>query len=462
MELDKIKAKIAKLSKEKNVEVQVLWDTFFFQELIARLSISDYKNHFVLKGGFYLQSVVGVETRNTMDIDLKIIGKSLSDDELYCIINDIINMRGNEMINFEIKSINNIKAETKYGGKTVKLYASFYNIKKVFSLDIGVGDIVTPNPMKYGFTSLFYEDKEFDVLAYPIETCMAEKLETIIAKGINNSRSKDLLDLYLYESQNYDCDTFVFATINTFAFRGSIYDKERILNTIEDVFSNRRIYELYLNYQSKRSFAKDITFEMCKESVYRLVSKLIFRDKLVLSEYDIEMDLIRHGQDEEDKLGGWSDNHLTSEGISQITSLARTIDGNYDLLISSDLNRAKESAEIISKELQMDIVFNQNLREINNGDLRNLTKTQFDESYPNLFFSSLGMDESYPNGESPTSFYNRVYSEFLRIINENKGKKILIVTHGGVITILLSLVNGYPYSNKLKIAPSVGAIVKLR
>ena len=230
------------------------------------------------------------------------------------------------------------------------------------------------------------------------------------------------------------------------------------------VFDSERHRELFENYKSKNSFANAISYEMCKSAVYELFGKLVFVDKVELSKYGIELHLVRHGKDEEDKIGGWSDNHLTREGINEIEMLKEKLDDDYDVFISSDLIRAKESSYILNEKLKMNITFDDHFRETNNGVLKNLTKKEFDLKYPGFYYSSLNMDENYPNGESPNMFYDRVKAAFEHLLYTYRcrNKKILLVTHGGVITVILSLINGYKYSNMLKIAPKTGTIIVLK
>lgn len=460
MELDRVKAKINKISKENNIDVQATWDILFFDEFLERLSKSEYKNRFVLKGGFYLQSIVGINSRSTMDIDLKLIGNGLSNDELYKIFIEICSNNDNSII-LKVLGVSDITAETKYGGKTVKIEAKFYNVKKIFGIDIGFGDVITPYPKNYNYY-LKIKDSECDLLSYPIETCIAEKFETLISKGINNSRSKDLLDIYLYSGQKYDSNILNASIINTFNLRGTIYEKSHIENVLNNVFNSIRIKELYENYQKKHKFALNICFDDCKNAVYEIFNKLEFKDKINLNDYAIELHIVRHGQDEKNKLGGWSENHLIDEGINQVNKLKDEIDDNYDLFISSDLTRCVETSNIINEKLNMDIIYDSNYREVNNGDLKNLTLEEFNNKYPGLYFSSLDMDEKYPNGESPNDFYNRVSKAFIDLLENNIGKKILLVTHGGVITVLLCLIKGYKYSNYLKIVPNTGTLTKLK
>ena len=460
MELDIIKAKVNKVSKENNIDVQAAWDILFFDEFLERLSNSKYKNKFILKGGFYLQSIVGINSRSTMDIDLKLIGSALSNEEIYQIIDEICNTSNNS-IKLKPTGVNDITAETTYGGKTVKIEAKFYNIKKTFGIDIGFGDIVTPYPLNYNYY-LIFKDIECKLLSYSIETCIAEKFETLISKGVNNSRSKDLLDIYLYSNQQYDSLLLNASIINTFNLRSTKYEKTYIETILNDIFNSVRIKNLYYNYQKKHKFALNIDYEMCKKAVYIIFNKLVFEDIINLKDYDIELHLVRHGQDEKNKLGGWSDNHLIEEGIAQIYYLKKEIDDNYDLFISSDLNRCVETSKILNEKLNMNIIYDSNFREVNNGDLKNLTLEEFNIKYPGLYFSSLKMNEKYPNGESPNAFYNRVSIAFKNLLENNKGKKILLVTHGGVITVLLCLLKGYKYSTFLKIVPKIGTITKLK
>ena len=459
MELGKIKAAVAKMARDKDIDVQSAWDVFFFDEFLLRLSKSKYRQKFVFKGGFYLQSFLGAETRSTMDIDFKMESGEHSNEQLKSILAEICSL-DDDAVSFSVVSVDDIVAESKYGGKTIKIDATFYNIRKRFGVDIGFGDIVTPYPIDYSYRMSF-KDEECKLLAYPIETVIAEKFETLISKGTQNSRLKDLFDLYLLNGEEYDVDDLNAAIINTFSLRQTKYDKEYISNTLDDVFSFDRIKSLYDNFARKNKYVKDVTFEMCESAIYSIFAKLKFERKILLSDYNIELHVVRHGEDETDKVGGWSNSHLTSKGEMQVRLLLPQIE-EYDRFISSDLERAKETSEIINSKLNMKVVFNQNFRETNNGDLANLSKEEFVGTYKKYLFSSMKMDEKYPNGESPADFYERVKNEFVKMLDSNKDKKILLVTHGGVITVIRCLLNGYSYSNKLKIAPETGSIIKLK
>ena len=431
----------------------------FFDEVLLRLSKSKYHNSFVIKGGFYLQSIVGVETRSTMDIDFKYIGNNLSKEELEKIFVEICSIDIEDNIKLTVTSVNDIAAETKYGGKTISIEARFFNIRKNFGIDIGIGDVVTPHPIEYEY-ELSYKDDKCTLLAYTIETIIAEKLETLISKGVKNSRSKDLFDLYLLSKQSYDASNLNVAMVNTFNLRGTLYDQDLIINVLNEVFEFERVKVLYDNYARKNKFVNGVTFEMCKNSIMNIVEKLNFENKIKLSDYNIQLHLVRHGETKEGSIGGWSDTSLNDKGKIEIKEILDQLE-NYDIFISSVLERAKETSEIINDKINIEIVYDKNLREINNGIFKNMSKDQFINQYADYRFDKLKMNQHYIDGESPEEFYNRVRTTFIKILDNNKNKRILMVTHAGVIIVILCLLNGYTYSNKLKIAPHTGSILKL-
>lgn len=168
--------------------------------------------------------------------------------------------------------------------------------------------------------------------------------------------------------------------------------------------------------------------------------------------------ITRHGQDDDSVRGGWSNTSLTKLGIEQAKNLANCICNNTDKynigkIFCSDLLRAKETAEIIiSKANSIPIKYEHNLREINNGVLAGMDNKIANMKYPNLYYRNLDWNQQYPQGESPCQFYNRICTYFYKFIEENKNydKNILIITHGGVINIIRTIVDNEIYSNKNK------------
>lgn len=163
--------------------------------------------------------------------------------------------------------------------------------------------------------------------------------------------------------------------------------------------------------------------------------------------------LIRHGEDDETIRGGWSNHKLTENGIKQSEKLSKYLKHNCKIekIISSDLERAKQTANIINLELDVNTEFTERLREMNNGLLAGMKNEDAEKKFPGVYYNTLEIDEKYPGGESPIEFYNRVINDFEMILNENKElNNIAIVTHAGVINIIYKYVNKQKWSNKIK------------
>lgn len=163
--------------------------------------------------------------------------------------------------------------------------------------------------------------------------------------------------------------------------------------------------------------------------------------------------LIRHGEDDSSFRGGWSSNELTAKGIIQSKKLALFLKQNYRIekIISSDLMRAKQTADIINSELNIDIEFTDKLREMNNGLLAGMKNEIAEEMFPGVYFNTLDINEKYPNGESPKEFYNRIINDFEIILEENYTfNNMALITHSGVINIIYKYINNQEWSNKEK------------
>lgn len=171
---------------------------------------------------------------------------------------------------------------------------------------------------------------------------------------------------------------------------------------------------------------------------------------------------VRHGKDDENYRGGWSQIPLIEEGVMQVNALGEMLKAanlNCVQIISSDLLRAKQSANILGHQLGVKVTFDSALREINNGALANLTNMECEQKYPGLYFNSLRMDEAYPLGESPQIFYKRISDWFDDVLKNEKPESQIIVTHGGVIRIIYHLVNQEKWTNQTTKYPVANASV---
>ncbi len=172
--------------------------------------------------------------------------------------------------------------------------------------------------------------------------------------------------------------------------------------------------------------------------------------------------LVRHGKDDDTVRGGWSASPLTEEGVRQVEDLAeRLSEGNFEIetIYSSDLPRARQTADIIANFLNLSVTETPQFRETNNGDLAGMDNELAKKLYPGLFWGALGWEQSYPGGESPCAFYNRIcdaWRDFKEEI-QNVGGDVILVTHGGVINVICCIESGIEYSNKSNPFPVANA-----
>ena len=191
-----IKDKLKNISKNKNIDFNLLLRDYMYERFIERLANSKYKENFILKGGFFLSTLFGLDKRTTMDIDLSLKNETLSKDNLVKIINEIINIRLNDNVIIIFDEISNIRDEDIYGGYRIKITVKLDNIKESFNIDVATGDPITPREMIYKYITLLdYEC--IDLYSYNLETILAEKLETILTRRELSSRMKDYYDIYL-------------------------------------------------------------------------------------------------------------------------------------------------------------------------------------------------------------------------------------------------------------------------
>ena len=159
--------------------------------------------------------------------------------------------------------------------------------------------------------------------------------------------------------------------------------------------------------------------------------------------------LMRHGADPSDRLGGWSAYGLTEKGKQQVHAAKyRLQDKGITKIFASDLARSKETAEIVAETLSLNIIFLPQFRESNNGLLAGMRKTEAAEKYPGVYWNTLDWIQCWPGGESPEQFFHRIQSAWSEFKKSIGNETVLLVSHGGVMNIILCLENGIPYTNK--------------
>lgn len=263
-----LKSKIKDYAKSNNIAAQVVLQNYMFECFLSRLSASAYRDKFVVKGGILIAAIVGLDTRSTMDLDTTLQNLPLTEENIAEAFDEICKIdRGDDVV-FTVKSIEPIRKEDIYGGYCVKLDAFYDTIITPLSIDISTGDIITPKAARYEFSGIFDENIRISLLGYNIETVIAEKIETILSRGIFTTRPRDYYDVYILgTTQKFDKETLKKALEATSQHRGSlekITDVEEILKQISE---SDELKDMWRKYQNKFAYAADISYENVIEVV---------------------------------------------------------------------------------------------------------------------------------------------------------------------------------------------------
>ncbi len=266
--IDKLKNK----AEQNNITVNEVLQNYMFERILERLSISEYKNNFILKGGVLLSSIMGIDTRTTMDMDTCLKGINLTEEQLYKVLKNILDTDVKDGVTFEIKNSKPIREDDEYGGLKYNILAKFDNIKVNLSIDIATGDVITPGEIEYNYKMMF-EDKALKIMTYNIESIIAEKFQTIISRNVLNSRMKDFYDLYyLIKYKTFSKDDLRLAIEKTFEKRNT--DIKLINSNISVIQESDLLQDLWKTYSQKHKYTKDIKFEDIIETIKK-ISKLI-------------------------------------------------------------------------------------------------------------------------------------------------------------------------------------------
>ena len=256
-----LKAKIRNIAKQKNIPAQVILQNYMFERLLVRLSASEYKEKFVLKGGMLVASIVGLDNRATMDLDTTLKNLPLTPEAIRSALENVCDIAFDDGVIFEVGTISPIREDDIYGGYRVMLNARFDTLLTPLSIDVSTGDVITPHAVQYNFSEIFNDEKYYELWAYNIETVMAEKLETILRRGVFNTRPRDFYDAYiLTTTQKFDKAIFTDALSATAKHRGTterIADVPGILHNIEDSTELKGMWD---KYRKQFAYAQDIQY----------------------------------------------------------------------------------------------------------------------------------------------------------------------------------------------------------
>ena len=265
-----LKDLIRNLSKEVGIEAHVLIRKYMMERFLERVSSSKYNGSFILKGGMLVAAFVGVEARATMDIDTTIKGIPVTMVDMERTITEISNIDLEDNVKFRIKKVSEIMDEAEYSGIRFSMDAVLDGAVIPLKIDISTGDVITPREIAYSY-KLMFEDRTIPIMTYPIETVLAEKLETVISRSITNTRMRDFYDIHiLLKSQNINADILALALERTAKKRGNFSLLENAESVLKIVKSDEDMKRLWNIYQKKFKYAGEYTWDEVMHSVREL------------------------------------------------------------------------------------------------------------------------------------------------------------------------------------------------
>lgn len=269
-----VKDKLKNIAVKKNIEFNTLLRLYMYDRFIERLAVSKYRDNFILKGGFYLSTLFGLESRSTKDIDTAIKDTNFTKENVEEMIKSIISIDINDGALINFVEISNIREEDQYGGFRVVLNVKVDTIRETFQIDIATGDPITPKPIVYKYLPIL-GDGYINIWSYNIETVIAEKLETILRRAEANSRIRDYYDLYLIYTKGWNdvkIDDLRKAVDKTFEkrnYNGNIEEAIAILKDSE-IIKNR-----WDSYKKKYEYANDIDYDEIMKCIEEIVKEIV-------------------------------------------------------------------------------------------------------------------------------------------------------------------------------------------
>ena len=269
-----LKGRINNYAKKNRIAAQVVLQNYMFERFLERLSRSEYQQKFVIKGGMLVTAIVGIETRATMDLDTTLRNLPLTEEQIREAITAICSVPLDDEVSFQIISIEPIRKDDVYGGYRVRIDASYDTVLTPLSVDISTGDVITPSPATYELHGMFDPELTISLWGYNIETILAEKVETILRRGVLSTRPRDFYDVYILEkTQTYQPDLFREALQATADHRGStaiLRDTGSIISRLE---SSADLQQQWRRYQRQFPYAAQIDYNALMDSLYRILEQ---------------------------------------------------------------------------------------------------------------------------------------------------------------------------------------------
>jgi hypothetical protein len=272
--LMQLKRLIRNLSKEKNLNPQIVLRNYMMERILERISISEYNNYFILKGGMLVTSLAGIAERSTIDMDITLKSIKSTKENINNIFEEIINIDLNDGVKFNIEKVSEIREEDNYYGYRISIISKIEKAKIPLKIDITTGDKITPSEIQYNY-KLLLENRNINIFAYNKETLLAEKIETIISRNILNTRMRDFYDIYIILklfNQELDKNLLKKATYETFTKRETINLLKEKDQIVANIFKDQIMKNYWTQYSKKYHYSKDITWEEIEKIIKSIIS----------------------------------------------------------------------------------------------------------------------------------------------------------------------------------------------
>ena len=271
-----LKAAISKMAKEKHIPAQLVMQNHMLERLLERIAHSRYQGNFILKGGLLIASMVGLHSRATMDMDATIRNHPVNENSIKTMFEEIVSIPIDDNITFSFQEVGEIRKNDAYGGYRVSLTANFLPMKVPLKLDITTGDKITPKAVEYKYPMMF-NDGTLEIFAYNLETILAEKLETVISRGDQNTRPRDFYDIFILSKLKGDQINWTIlrqAVSETAQKRNSGMLMPQYQSILEQIVSSPVMQNHWTIYQRDYEYAREVDFSATCETILELMDSI--------------------------------------------------------------------------------------------------------------------------------------------------------------------------------------------
>ena len=271
-----LKAAISKMAKEKHIPAQLVMQNYMLERLLERIAHSRYQGNFILKGGLLIASMVGLHSRATMDMDATIRNHPVNENSIKKMFEEIISIPIDDDITFSFQDVGEIRKNDAYGGYRISLTANFLPMKVPLKLDITTGDKITPKAVEYKYPMMF-NDGTLEIFAYNLETILAEKLETVISRGDQNTRPRDFYDIFILSKLKGDQINWTIlrqAVSETAQKRNSDMLMPQYQSILEQIVSSPVMQNHWTIYQRDYEYAREVDFSATCETILQLMDSI--------------------------------------------------------------------------------------------------------------------------------------------------------------------------------------------